>query len=183
MKQMIITLVAALVVFLAAGFTIKSLKSRPIELKGGTPMQIISSAFADGQDIPAKYTCDGDNINPPLSFADIPINTKSLALVLDDPDSPSGNFVHWLVWNIPPDTASIAEDSTPPTAVIGTTSFNKQEYGGPCPSIGKHHYQFKVYALDTTLELPATTSRTEFDQAIYNHILGQGSLTGLYIRQ
>ncbi|OGE79013.1 MAG: hypothetical protein A2751_00950 [Candidatus Doudnabacteria bacterium RIFCSPHIGHO2_01_FULL_46_14] len=146
-------------------------------------MQITSSAFANNQNIPAKYTCDEENVNPPLEISDIPAEAKSLALIVDDPDAPvADGWVHWLVWNINPATKQIAENSVPPAGVEGTTSFGKPGYGGPCPPSGAHHYFFKLYALDTTLDLPASIDKSGLEQAMENHILGQAQIIGLYSR-
>ena len=111
-------------------------------------MKIISEVFENKQMIPQKYTCDGENINPPLQITDIPSNTESLVLIVDDPDAPSGDWIHWLVWNINPQTKEIMEDSVPENAVVGTNDFKKMEYDGPCPPSGTHRYVFKVLALE-----------------------------------
>ena len=145
-------------------------------------MQISSPAFQNNQNIPPKYTCDGDDINPPLTLAGIPSGTRSLALIVDDPDAPPGDWVHWLVWNIKTDTTSIAENSVPVGAVEGTTDFGRPDWGGPCPPSGIHHYQFKLYALDTELALPSSTKKAELEQAMQGHILDQTVLIGLYQR-
>jgi len=156
-----------------------------IDLKINLPnvMKISSPAFENNADIPAKYTCDADDINPELKIAEVPENAASLALIVDDPDAPAGDWVHWLVWNIPVEAAQISENSVPVGAVLGKTDFGKQAWGGPCPGSGKHHYQFKLYALDTNLDLPAVSSKPELLKAIDGHILDQASLVGLYERQ
>ncbi len=115
-------------------------------------MKISSSAFADSQSIPARYTCDGADASPPLTFSDIPSNAKGLALVVDDPDAPSGTFDHWIVWNIPVTMTNVAEGQSP-QGVAGRNGFGKSGYGGPCPPKGEHRYQFKLYALDATMNL------------------------------
>jgi hypothetical protein len=145
-------------------------------------MEIKSSAFEHGQLIPAKYTCDGENINPPLQIFDAPQDAKSLALIVDDPDAPSGVWVHWLAWNIDPKTKEIAENSVPASSVEGTTSFRRAGYGGPCPPSGVHRYFFKIYALDISLDLTASESKTDLEKAMANHILAQGELIGAYSR-
>lgn len=182
---MLILLGFAMVVFVAAGLTVRSLQTKSIPLEKGVPMLITSPAFQEGQTIPIKYTCDdgGDNLNPPLAFANTPAQAKSLALIMDDPDSPGGVFNHWLLWNIDPLTTQIAEGSTPSGSVVGTTSFGDQGYGGPCPGIGQHRYQFKIYALDTTLDLPESATQADLEPALKGHILGSGKLTGVYMRQ
>ena len=145
-------------------------------------MKITSPAFADKQMIPQKYTCDGENINPPLQITEVPSNTQSLVLIVDDPDAPSGDWVHWLVWNINPETKLITENESPQGAIQGTNDFGKQNYGGPCPPSGIHHYQFKIYALDTTLNLPSSSRKKGLETAMANHILDKDMLIGLYQR-
>lgn len=145
-------------------------------------MIIKSSSFSHNSPIPAKYTCDGQDINPPLAFDDVPASAQSLALMADDPDSPAGSFIHWLIWNINPQNTQIAENSRPPEATEGQSGFGKTGYGGPCPHTGVHRYIFKLYALDTKLNLPSSTDKKQFEQAIQNHILTQAELIGLYCR-
>ena len=142
-------------------------------------MMVSSSAFVNGALIPVKYTCDGENINPPLEFENIPEETESLVLLVDDPDSPSGSFTHWLVWNIPPGS-KVEENSFP--GVIGTNSYGQAIYGGPCPSTGVHQYRFKVFALDTELDLPGGSGIKQVEKLMQGHILAQGQLTGRYGR-
>jgi Raf kinase inhibitor-like YbhB/YbcL family protein len=143
-------------------------------------MQITSPAFTHQASIPEKYTCQGDNINPPLNFTDVPTKTKSLVLILDDPDAPGGDFVHWLLWNIDPTTPGIDEKSSPQSAVSGTTGFGSNLYGGPCPPSGNHRYFFKLYALDITLDLPASTDKSGLLAAMNGHIIDQAELIGTY---
>ncbi len=145
-------------------------------------MKITSPAFADKQMIPQKYTCDGENINPPLQISNIPTEAQSLALIVDDPDAPSGDWVHWLVWNINPKTQSVAENEIPEKAIQGINDFNKQNYGGPCPPSGIHRYQFKIYVLDTILNLPSSLRKKDLEKAMENHILDKAILIGLYKR-
>lgn len=146
-------------------------------------MKITSSAFENNQYIPPKYTCDGDNKNPPLSISDIPKEAKSLVLIVDDPDATNGDWIHWTVFNISPDTKEISEDSVPQGAVEGRTNFKKPGYGGPCPPSGIHHYQFKLYALDATLSLDATAGKKDIEQAMSGRIIAQDLLVGLYERK
>ncbi|MBI4272891.1 YbhB/YbcL family Raf kinase inhibitor-like protein [Candidatus Uhrbacteria bacterium] len=149
-------------------------------------MKISSTAFAHNASIPAKYTCDGSDINPPLQFSDIPPEAKSLVLLMDDPDVPKsvrtdGMWDHWIVWNIPPTTTLIAEGKAP-AGTIGKSSFGEQSYGGPCPPDREHRYFFKLYALDTMLDLPAGSSKTEVEKVMEGHILVQAILMGRYNR-
>ncbi|KKR76880.1 MAG: Phospholipid-binding protein, PBP family [Candidatus Levybacteria bacterium GW2011_GWA2_40_8] len=146
-------------------------------------MKIQSPVFENNQSIPSKYTCDGQNINPPLEFADIPKEAKSLVLIMDDPDAPSGLWVHWTVWNIDPSTKGIAENSRFEDAMEGMTSSGKMGYGGPCPPDREHRYSFKLYALDTTLDLDSSAKKEELEAAMEGHIISSAELAGLYNRQ
>lgn len=150
-------------------------------------MRISSTAFEQNQPVPSKYTCDGANISPPLSFSDIPSETQSLVLIVDDPDAPAKTWVHWLVWNIDPAATGAEEGSAPAgpegnTAVEGTTDFGTIGYGGPCPPSGTHRYFFRLYALDTMLELDASATKPQLEGAMEGHILDQAELIGLYQR-
>jgi Raf kinase inhibitor-like YbhB/YbcL family protein len=144
-----------------------------------------SSAFKEGEYIPIKYTCDGDDVNPLLEIRNTPQGTLSLALLVDDPDATGGvTWTHWLVWNIDPKTQYIVEDNVPFGAVQGKTSFQKQKYGGPCPPLENqpHHYRFTLYALDCVLDLPHGASKEEFVHAGEGHVIQKTTLTGLYTR-
>lgn len=145
-----------------------------------TRLVIKSAAFQDNEFISSKYTCDGVNINPEISIDEIPENTKSLAIIMDDPDAPNGTFCHWIIWNIAP-KAIIKEDSAP--GIQGRNSFGENKYDGPCPPSGKHHYHFKVYALNTKLNsLPLSADKKELEKAMKDHIMAWGELVGLYKR-
>jgi len=139
-----------------------------------------SQAFGQKQKIPSKYTCDGDDVNPPLKIEQLPSEAKSLVLIIDDPDAPSGTWDHWVVWNIPP-TDKIEENAVP--GIEGTNSFGKHSYGGPCPPSGTHRYYFKVYALDAELKLGSNSKKKDVEKAMQNHILAKGELIGLYSRE
>ena len=141
---------------------------------------ITSSVFENKGLIPAKYTCDGDDVNPPLKIEGIPENTKSLILIVDDPDAPMGTWDHWIVWNIPP-TDKIEENSVP--GVEGLNDFRRRSYGGPCPPSGTHRYFFKVYALDTKLNLKPNSRKKDVERAMKGRILAQGEIIGLYRRR
>jgi Raf kinase inhibitor-like YbhB/YbcL family protein len=149
---------------------------------GGAKMKITSSAFQQGGNITSKFTCDGANTSPPLQIADVPSGAKSLVLIVDDPDAPSGLFTHWAVWNISPQTNTIAEGSTP-KGVQGTNDFGKSGYGGPCPPSGTHRYYFKIFALDRELDLPSGAKRSQVDAAMKGHLVAQGELMGRYSRK
>ncbi|QLC49354.1 YbhB/YbcL family Raf kinase inhibitor-like protein [Methanolobus zinderi] len=146
---------------------------------GEDDIMITSSAFEDGDKIPAKYTCDGENVNPPFEFENLPEATKSLVLIITDPDAPSGNFVHWAVWNIIPESG-IEENSVP--GVVGRNSYGKASYTGPCPPSGTHEFVFRVFALDTELELEGGSKIDELEQGMQGHVLAEGKLTALYGR-
>jgi Raf kinase inhibitor-like YbhB/YbcL family protein len=147
-----------------------------------------SSAFANEATIPQKYTCDGEGGSPPLSWAAPPAATQSLALIVDDPDAPAGTWVHWVLFNLAPTTVSLPEDVPADETVLGggvhgANSWKQLGYGGPCPPKGStHHYFFKLYALDTTLNLDPGTSKRDVEQAMAGHILAGGQLIGLYGR-
>ena len=143
-------------------------------------LTIISPAFESNKSIPSKYTCDGNDVNPPLNIKGIPEETKSLVFIVDDPDAPMGTWDHWIVWNIPP-TNKIEENSVPGTE--GLNDFRKHSYGGPCPPSGTHRYFFKVYALDTKLNLDPNSRKKDVEKAMKNHILAKGELVGLYSRR
>src|SRR6267154_4138547 len=149
---------------------------------GGARMKITSSAFREGESIPSKFTCDGGNTSPPLEISDVPSGAKSVVLIADDPDAPSGLFTHWLVWNILPQTNSIAEGSAP-KGVQGTNDFGKSGYRGPCPPPGTHRYSFKIFALDRELDLRSGAKRSQVDAAMKGHVIGQGELVGRYARR
>jgi Raf kinase inhibitor-like YbhB/YbcL family protein len=144
-------------------------------------MKIESSAFKAGEFIPKKYTCQGENISPPLAFSDVPKGTKSFALIVDDPDAPMGTFVHWLAWNIPGETKELTEDVT--LAEQGNNNYKVASYRGPCPPPGSpHRYFFKLYALDSTLTLPLGASKEQIEEAIEGHVLSKAELIGLFQR-
>lgn len=145
-------------------------------------MKISSAAFKHNQSIPAKHTCDGENISPPLSLEQVPSGCTTLALIVDDPDAPAGAWLHWIVWNIDPRTASIPERAVPFGASQGTTDFHDRSYGGPCPPSGTHRYYFKLYALDTRLDLSSNTNQSALERAMQGHVLAEAELIGLYRR-
>ena len=140
-------------------------------------MKLVSSAFAHNQTIPRKYTCQGEDVSPPLTVEGIPPGTKSLALIVDDPDAPMGTWVHWVVFNIPP-SAQIEENTIP--GIQGHNDFGRNDYGGPCPPSGTHRYFHKLYALDTTLNLEQGVTKKNLEKAMQGHILDKTELIGLY---
>ncbi len=141
--------------------------------------RIKSSAFEDNTMIPSKYTCDGENINPELIIENIPQGAKSLALIVDDPDAPMGTWDHWIVWNIPL-LNKIGENSVP--GIQGLNSWGRNDYGGPCPPSGTHRYFFKLYALDTDLDLDQNSTKSELEKAMSPHIIAKTQIIGLYKR-
>lgn len=144
-----------------------------------------SDAFSDGGALPTEFTCDGEDRSPPLSWSEPPQGTKSFALVVDDPDAPSGTFRHWGAWNIPPD-AKLIEEGQGARFSQAKNDFGKQGYGGACPpkGHGPHRYRFKLFALDTeTLDLPSGAPVSEVEKAAAEHMLGRAELTGTYERR
>jgi Raf kinase inhibitor-like YbhB/YbcL family protein len=152
------------------------------EMRRMDTLTITSPAFTAGAAIPAKYTCDGADASPPLIIGTVPAGTRSLALIMDDPDAPGGMWVHWVVWNISPQTREIRENALPDGVGQGKNDWNRNSYGGPCPPSGTHRYFFKLYALDGTLNLGASTTKTDLERAMQGHILGRGELMGTYRR-
>jgi hypothetical protein len=147
-------------------------------------LSIQTPAFPPNGTIGHHYTCDGGDVNPRILLRNIPSNAKSLAIVVDDPDVIGEPWVHWVVWNINPSREEIPEDSVPPSATEGTTSFGEPGYRGPCPPPGEeHHYTFKVYALNTQLSLPETARKEELLRAMLGHIIEENSVTGVYRRR
>jgi len=149
--------------------------------------ELTSAAFATDEGIPRKYTCDGDDISPPLSWSEPPEGTQSFALICDDPDAPVGTWVHWVLYNIPADKRSLPE-AIPAQAQLsdgslhGKNSWKRRDYGGPCPPSGTHRYFFKLYALDVTLNLGAGATKKKVLRAMEGHILAQVELMGTYSR-
>ena len=151
-------------------------------------IKITSSAFEEGGLIPAKYTCDGADVSPPLQWDAVPEGTKSIALICDDPDAPMGTWVHWVLFNLPSDAKELAEnipaeETLPNGAKQGVNDFGRIGYGGPCPPGGTHRYFFKIYALDTEVGLEAGADKRRLLKTMEGHILEQGQLIGKYKRQ
>ena len=151
-------------------------------------MELKSTAFQEGGRIPAKYTCEGQDISPPLTWDGVPEQTQSLALIMDDPDAPVGVFTHWVLFNMPPDSLQLPEaisneSQLPSDTLQGKNDFGRLGYGGPCPPPGyPHQYRFTLYALDQQLELKAGVSKKQLLNAMQEHILAQGQLIGTYQR-
>jgi Raf kinase inhibitor-like YbhB/YbcL family protein len=157
-------------------FTLAIFVGGILDMNAASSISITSPAFRPGGDIPAKFTCNGANESPPLQIEGIPSETKSLVLIVDDPDAPRGLFTHWIAWNIDPKTTEVAENRAPAGALQGMNDFGKRNYAGPCPPSGRHRYFFKIFALDAKLELKPNTHRAELDAAMHGHILAQGEL-------
>jgi Raf kinase inhibitor-like YbhB/YbcL family protein len=152
-------------------------------------MQLTSTAFTEGSAIPAKYTCDGKNVSPPLKWTGVPAGTKSLVLIVDDPDAPVGTWVHWVLYDLPVTATELAEDMPKSQFVAGgakqgLNDFRHLGYGGPCPPHGKAHwYFFKLYALEVVLDLKPGLTKKDLERAMEKHILAQGQLMGTYQRK
>lgn len=145
-------------------------------------LEVTSTAFTANGDIPMQYTCDGNDSPPPLMWSDVPAGTKSVAIVVEDPDAPKGTFTHWIVTGIAPDIHTLAAGTMPPqgSAVALKNDKGKVGYSGPCPASGKHHYVFKVYALDAAVAAP---TKAALERAMQGHILAEGELVGMYEKQ
>jgi Raf kinase inhibitor-like YbhB/YbcL family protein len=149
-------------------------------------LRITSTAFAEGAEIPAKYTCEGKDASPPLSWSGIPAGTKSLVLIVDDPDAPDPKapkltWVHWVLYNLPPSSTGLPEGvaALPAGTKVGVNDWNRADYGGPCPPIGRHRYFHKLYALDTELKLDKPT-KAQVEAAMRGHVLAEAQLMGTY---
>lgn len=159
-----------------------------IAIAGGNKMKITSSAFEEGGMIPRKYTCDGSDVSPPIKWDNVPEGTKSIALIYDDPDAPVGIWIHWVIYNIPPETRELDENVPREETLSNGTKQGKNDwgrigYGGPCPPGGTHRYYFKLYALDTEPDLEPGPTKKKLLNAMEGHILVEGQLMGKYKRQ
>jgi Raf kinase inhibitor-like YbhB/YbcL family protein len=142
-------------------------------------LYLTSPAFQQGERIPTRYTCDGENISPPMEIRNLPKYTESLVIIVEDPDAPRGIWTHWLVWNVPP--MNLIEEGEVP-GIQGTNDFGKLHYEGPCPPQGTHHYYFKVYALDVMLHIKEGTGKQGLLRVMGPHVLATGELMGVYNR-
>lgn len=149
-------------------------------------LHVSSSAFEHGRPIPRKYTCDGENVSPPIDWDDVPDASKSLAVICDDPDAPSGTFTHWVLYNIPPSTRRLEEHrgDHPSSGTLGVNSFGRTAFGGPCPphKDRAHHYHFHVYALDVESLGPTGLSKDDALKKMRGHVMAEGELVGVYKR-
>src|SRR3989344_4227757 len=186
---------AILIILIAVAILLFTNKSKndnlkePVSQNTGTKeslksnMKIISPVFENNQSIPKKYSCDGENVNPPLQFVDIPQNAKSLVLIVDDPDAPNGTFDHWVVFNIDPQAIEVKENSIPDNGVVGKSSTGSSKWVSPCPPSGTHRYFFKLYALDIILDISQNSNKEAVLDAMKEHVIAQSELIGLYSRR
>lgn len=154
-----------------------------IDPGSGPKLAVSSTALADGEDVPVAFTCEGEDIAPDLTWADVPADAVEIVIVVDDPDAPGGTFTHWTAWGLRPDSAPIDGD-LPQGAVEGTTDFGQVGYRGPCPPAGHgpHRYRFRVLALDAALDLPRGATPAQLSDAISGHVLAWGQLQASYAR-
>jgi hypothetical protein len=175
--------------YLLAGLALCAASLAGLAQGGAMPFQMTTTAFSSGGTIPKNYTCDGPDLSPPLTWKDPPAGTQSFALIADDPDAPSGTWVHWVIYNLPSTAKELPEgvqkaEKLPDGATQGRNDFRKIGYGGPCPPPGKpHRYFFKLYALDTKLSLKPGATKAEVESAIKGHTLAQTEIMGKYGRQ
>lgn len=185
-KGLIITVVVFVVSYAALFISFGASSDEATPTKEDFSMKISSIAYENNESIPVKYTCDGEDISPPLTISGVPEGTQSLALIFDDPDAPAGTanpgWVHWIVYDISPDVGEIAEGSLPPNTLEGINDWNRRDYGGPCPPSGQHRYIFTLYALDTKLGDISEPTKQNLLQSMSGHVLEQTKLTGLYQR-
>ena len=187
MKKYLFCFFAAICLIAGGGETLQAKDQINAKKEGGKTMEIKSSSFKHEDMIPAKYTCDGQNISPPLSWSSAPEKTKSFALICDDPDAPVGLWVHWVIFDIPANVNSLPEKASQQEEITGLGKNGKNTsghygYDGPCPPGGTHRYYFKLYALDTMLNLKAGLTKEELLGAIKGHILAEAQLMGKYKR-
>jgi hypothetical protein len=179
-KALIVAVVGLIGAGIVTAWIGKSKQGELTERRG--QMKLTSPAFTQEEQIPEEYTCDGENVNPPLTIAEVPEGTQSLALMVEDPDAPSGTWSHWLIWNLKPESTEIMEDSVPEGAIQGTNDFKEVGYNGPCPPSGTHRYIFRLYALDALVSLEEGADRGELEEAMEEHILDSAELVGLYTK-
>ncbi len=182
MIRIVLLLVLSLVAGVRLGMPVEETATRR------DTMELNSSAFSQGRAIPTKYTCDGKDVSPPLTWTETPPGTKSLALIADDPDAPMGTWVHWVIYNLPPAMRQLPEElptdgRLPDGTIQGKTDFGRPGYGGPCPPSGTHRYFFHLFALDTTLALPPASTSKQLKAAMQGHILAEAQLMGTYRRK
>jgi Raf kinase inhibitor-like YbhB/YbcL family protein len=189
MKRTIVYILLAVILLSACGQSAPAASGPatpdPLEIEGTATIELTSSAFVQGEPIPAKYTCSGEDISPPLAWGEPPAGTQSFALIMDDPDAPGGTWDHWVFFNISPSIRSLPEafpdgDTFPDGSLGGKNSWGNTGYGGPCPPGGTHRYFFKLYALDEMLAINAGASKGELEKAMVGHILAYAELMGTF---
>jgi len=166
-------------------FAFRATQDSPLPVNDPMSMATVtlsSSVFEHEGSIPSKYTCDADDVSPSFEIGGVPEEAQSLVLIMDDPDAPVGTWDHWVVFNIPPETTSIPEN-TEPQGVAGNNSWGRTGYGGPCPPDGEHRYFFKLYAIDAQLSLSEGATKTEVEQAMEGHVVAETQLMGRYTRE
>jgi Raf kinase inhibitor-like YbhB/YbcL family protein len=176
-----------LILFVMCVFLFCGYEQAVAQKKGGKAMELKSTAFRNGEMIPAPYTCDGKDVSPPLEWSAFPEGTKSFALICDDPDAPVGTWVHWVIYNLPAETTELPENvprdkKLTSGGMQGTNDWHRIGYGGPCPPSGIHRYFFRLYALDSILNLGAVATKEQLLTAMKSHVLAEGQLMGKYRR-
>jgi len=187
MRQLVLSLFLLTTIWLSACVSPETQPALPdpLEMEEAMSIELTSSAFAQGQSIPAKYSCNGEDISPALIWGEPPAGTQSFALIMDDPDAPVGTWDHWILFNIPASTRGLPEafpsDAVlPDGAMSGKNGWDRMGYGGPCPPSGTHRYYFRLYALDEMLAISAGASKGELEKAMTGHILAKGELMGTF---
>lgn len=179
MKKLILISIL-LIVFLGFGSILKACHASMPKIKEGKMK--LKTVFANNENIPSKYTCDGEDAAPKLTIHDVPEKAKSLVLIVDDPDAPIGTWVHWVLYNIPPNITEIDNENLSKDIRQGITDFGRIGWGGPCPPSGTHRYFFKLYAVDKLLDLPQGATKTQVEKEIRGHIIEESQIIGLYKR-
>jgi len=183
-QKMITGVIVVVVVIIGIFFLVKySNDTTSSNINTKNFMNLSSSVFTNGETIPEKYTCDGEDISPVININGVPKNTKDIVLIFDDPDSPSGTWTHWTIWNIPPETNQIKENSVPDGVTEGMTSFGNIGYGGPCPGSGVHRYFFKIYAMDKVVNLDRGASIEELEKEIEEGVIDKAEIMATYGRK
>lgn len=185
MKWIIFLFLTSIVLIIITGVVVPQVTLKIASHKKATnkhSMTISSSAFQNNKVIPSRFTCDGADVNPPLTFSEIPKETKSLLLIVDDPDATSGTWHHYTIYNMDPSMGGVEENAKPKSGQEGITSFGKVGYGGPCPPSGVHNYVFTLYALDIMLDLPANATYNEIKSSMDVHVIDTAQIVGRYSR-
>lgn len=181
--SIVVVAVLVLVGWIRTSMLPQETKTSPTPSIQTEKFELRSSAFTAGGEIPAVYTCDGEDTRPPLAITGVPSGTQSLAIVMYDPDAPGGTFVHWVAWNIAPDTKQLTGGALPAGVMEGTNSFRSVGYQGPCPPSGTHRYIWRLYALRKILTLESSTTREQLETAINTYVITQTELMGRYTKQ